>query len=434
MSSAVRFLLRASPRAAALGLCALVMAAGAPFFGLDSLHPLAAAAGAQEVRALWVLRTSLSSPAAVQQLVQSARDNGFNALLVQVRGRGDAYYQSRLEPRAVELARQPDSFDPLASVIEAARPAGLQVHAWINVNLISSAADPPGAREHLIHRHPEWLMVPRDLAQELAKVDPESPAYVGKLARWTRSQSAGIEGLYSSPLVPGAVDHTVAVVRDITKRYRIDGVHLDYIRYPSNRFDYSRAAIRAFASTIRPALRAAERRDLDALERDDLFAYPDAFPSEWRQFRLDRLTGLVRRLRDVIKEERQAALVTVATAPDVQEAREHRLQDWGAWLAGGLVDAVCPMAYTPEAARFVEHIAAARQVAGERPVWAGIGAYRLTPSQTVENIQAARKLGASGIVLFSYDSMTDPRQSAPDYLATVSRAAFGRRVAATGSR
>jgi uncharacterized lipoprotein YddW (UPF0748 family) len=366
--------------------------------------------------------------------VQSARDNGFNTLLVQVRGRGDAYYQSRIEPRAAELSKQPESFDPLASVLEAARPAGLQVHAWVNVNFISSAADLPGAREHLIHRHPEWLMVPRDLAQELAKVDPESPAYVGKLARWARSQSDRIEGLYSSPLVPAAVEHTVAVVRDVAKQYRVDGVHLDYIRYPSDRFDYSRAAIRSFASAVRPKLTGAGRRDLDVAERDDLFAYPDAFPAEWRQFRIDRLTALVGRIRDAIREERPQAVVTVATAPDLQEARDHRLQDWGAWLTSGLVDAVCPMAYTPEAERFAEQIAAARQIASDRPVWAGIGAYRLTPTQTVENIQAARKLGASGIVLFSYDSMTDPRQSAVDYLAIVSRGAFGRRVATTGSR
>jgi uncharacterized lipoprotein YddW (UPF0748 family) len=226
----------------------------------------------------------------------------------------------------------------------------------------------------------------------------------------------------------------VAVIRDIAKDYRIDGVHLDYIRYPSDRFDYSRAAVRAFAATIQPKLTAAVRSHLDSLERDDLFAYTDAFPGEWRQFRVNRLTALVRRLREVVKAERQDASVTVATAPDLQEARDGRLQDWGAWLENGLVDAICPMAYTPEAARFAEHIAAARQVAGERPIWAGIGAYRLTPTQTIENIQAARKLGASGIVLFSYDSMTDPRQSTPDYLAIVSRAAFGRRIAATGSR
>ena len=124
----------------------------------------------------------------------------------------------------------------------------------------------------------------------------------------------------------------------------------------------------------------------------------------------------------------------MATTPDAQEARERRLQDWGSWLESGLVDAVCPMAYTPEAGRFAEHIADARQVAGNRAVWAGIGAYRLTPLQTVENIQTARKLGATGIVLFSYDSMTDPRTSVPDYLAIVARGAFGPRMAAVGSR
>jgi len=387
-----------------------------------------------EVRALWVLRTSLSSPASVRRLVQSASDHGFNTLLVQVRGRGDSYFQSRLEPRAAELSRQPDTFDPLATAIEAARTAGLSVHAWVNVNLVSSAADLPAAREHLVHRHPEWLMVPRDLAQELAKVDPESPAYLGKLARWARAQSAGVEGLYTSPLVPAAVEHTVAVVRDLARRYRLDGVHLDYARYPSARFDYSRPAIRQFAASVRAGLPAPRRRELDTLERDDLFAYPDALPEEWRQFRIDRMTALMRRLRDAVKQERRDAAVTVAAAPDLEEARAHRLQDWGGWLEAGIVDAVCPMAYTPEAARFAEHIAAARDVAKTRAIWAGIGAYRLSPTQTVENIRTARKLGASGIVLFSYDSMTDPRQSTPDYLAAVARGAFGDRVAAAGSR
>ena len=109
--------------------------------------------------------------------------------------------------------------------------------------------------------------------------------------------------------------------------------------------------------------------------------------------------------------------------------------DWGAWLGDGLVDAVAPMAYTQEPARFAEQIAAARVAAGSRAVWAGIGAYRLSPEQTIENILTARRLGADGIVLFSYDSLTNPRQTAPDYLPIVGRAAFpDRRTTDSGSR
>ena len=82
------------------------------------------------------------------------------------------------------------------------------------------------------------------------------------------------------------------------------------------------------------------------------------------------------------------------------------------------------MAYTTEPARFAEQIAGARTVAGERPVWAGIGAYRLSPRETIDNIQTARRLGAAGVILFSYDSLIDPRQASPDYLPLVGRGAF----------
>ena len=394
-----------------------------------------------ETRALWVLRTSLGSTESITTLVHTARDHGFNTLLVQVRGRGDAYYASSLEPRAADLQRQPASFDPLATVLAKAHDAGLRVHAWVNINLVSSAADLPIAPTHLVHRHPEWLMVPRDLVQELSRVPEESPAYVGKLARWTRAQTSGpaaaasLEGLYTSPIVPAAADHVNNVVRDLVTRYAVDGVHLDYARYPTERFDYSRGAISAFREAVRPQLVGAVRREVDGQEAEDPLAYPDTFPNEWKAFRISRLTTLMGRLRTTVKTARPSAFVSVATAPDIQEARDHRLQDWAAWLQAGIIDAVCPMAYTPEAAKFAEQITAARDVKGGRAVWAGIGAYRLPPAQTIENIETARRLGTAGVVLFSYDSLIDPRQSSPNYIAVVGRSVFAKPAAAsTGTR
>jgi uncharacterized lipoprotein YddW (UPF0748 family) len=387
-----------------------------------------------EVRALWVLRTSLTTPERIRALVHSARDHGFNTLLVQVRGRGDGYFRKGLEPLASDLARQPERFDPLATVLETARAAGLRVHAWVNVNLVSSAVDLPTARDHIVNRRPAWLMVPRDLAQELAAVDVDSPAYVGKLARWTRSHSAEVEGLYASPIVPAAAAHVEAVVRDLAGRYAVDGIHFDYARYPNDRFDYSREAIAAFRSHIRPRLADPVRRALDAEQATDLLAYPDGLPAEWRAFRVARMTALMQRLRGAVKASRPAALVTAATAPDVREAATRRLQDWSAWLADDIIDAVCPMAYTQDAARFAEQIAQAREAAAGRLLWAGIGAYRLSPAQTIEHIQTARKLGADGVILFSYDSITNPRQAAPDYLALVGRGAFADALTHVGSR
>ena len=72
---------------------------------------------------------------------------------------------------------------------------------------------------------------------------------------------------------------------------------------------------------------------------------------------------------------------------------------------------------------FEKQIVAARDLAGERPVWAGIGAYRLSAAATLQHIAAARRLDAAGVVLFSYEALTSPPNSATS-LAELGRAAF----------
>jgi uncharacterized lipoprotein YddW (UPF0748 family) len=376
-----------------------------------------------EVRALWVVRTTLTSPAAIATMVDAAKNGGFNTLLVQVRGRGDAYFQLGIEPRPPSLGAQP-AFDPLATTIARAHAAGLQVHAWINVNLVASAVETPAARGHVIYRHPEWLMVPRALADDLSRVDPHSPGYVGRLARYARSQSAEIEGLYLSPVSSQSVAYTTSVVRDIADRYEIDGVHFDYIRYPTSDFDYGAQTLAAFRESVGRDLGAADQRRYDArVAAGETIIYTQAFPERWRGFRAARLTALLTSLRSAVKSVRPAALVSVAVIPDPAEASARRLQDWRAWLDSGLVDVVCPMAYTTDSTLFAEQIATAKQAAGSHPLWAGIGAYRLSSEQIVENTQAARRLGVGGIILFSYDSLADSTHG-PGYVAQVGRAAF----------
>jgi len=379
-----------------------------------------AAAARDEVRALWVTRASLTSPRSVHTVVQMARASGFNTLLVQVRGRGDAYFESALEPRADLLTGQAASFDPLATLIAQAQAEGLRVHAWVNVNLISSAADLPASRDHLIYRHPEWLMLPRPLAYALSRIDVRSPEYLGRLARWTRAAD-DVEGLFVSPIHPGAADHLVGVVDDLARRYALDGVHVDYIRYPGAEFDFSRLALQAFRQDLDAAMTPEERRRFDPGNMTALLAATDTYSERWAGFRRSRLNSLVLRLRTAVKARRPAALFSAAVYPEPAEATGRKFQDWPLWLEKRWIDVVCPMAYTPDATIFALQIATVRQAAGNQPVWAGIGAYRLSPAQTVQNIETARRLGASGIVLFSYDSLA-PRGL--DYLASISRAAF----------
>src|SRR5262244_4019760 len=131
-----------------------------------------------ETRALWVKRTTMVSPESVRALVMRAKENGFTDLIVQVRGRGDAFYNSRIEPRAEDLAGQAPDFDPLALTIDEAHRVGIKVHAWINIYLVANIESLPRSKEHLIYKHPEWVMTPRGIAAELYDTPPNSPTYL----------------------------------------------------------------------------------------------------------------------------------------------------------------------------------------------------------------------------------------------------------------
>ena len=381
------------------------------------------AAAPEQTRALWVTRTTLTSPESIHQMVTAAQAGGFNTLLVQVRGRGDAYYQPTIEPRANELAGKP-TFDPLATVLQDAHAAGMKVHAWVAVNLISSAVTLPASRDHVIYRAPEWLMVPRELAAEMKKIDLRSPAYIGRLARWSRAHNNTVEGLYTSPLHPAAQDHTAAVIGEIAAKYAIDGIHLDYVRFPNEEFDYSPSAMEQFKTSILPDLSDREKREAATREALDPAAYPNLFPDRWNDFRRSRLTSLVIKIRTAVKTVRPGTIVSAAVVPDAQTAFDSRMQDWRGWIDQSLLDVICPMAYTAETDLFQKQISAVVAYAGSRPVWAGIGAYQMSPAQTLTHIAAAHKLGAAGIVLFSYESLTTPPNGAGS-IGELGRAAFG---------
>jgi len=380
----------------------------------------------REVRALWVVRTALVHPDSIRVMVTRAADSGFNTLLVQVRGRGDAFYAGGPEPRAVQIAHLPATFDPLETVIREARARGLEVHAWVNTHLVASALMLPTDAAHIALAHPEWLAVPRELARELHGVDPRSPRYLERLARFARDNSTRVEGVYSSPANPLVAEHVVAVWRHLLTRYALDGVHLDYVRYPAPDFDYSKGALDAFRAWAGGRVPAARRDELDAAARRDPLAWVEALPEEWGDFRRGAVTALVERVAGEARRLRPGIRVSAAVFPDAREARRDRLQDWGDWMARGVIDAVAPMAYTPNVERFRGQIREAVALAGPGRVWAGLGIYQTTFPGAVTKAEAARGEGVGGLVLFSYDWAVAEggRVAGGPYLDRISRELF----------
>ena len=349
--------------------------------------PASAASSSGELRGLWVVRTALVSPQAVDRAVDAAAEAGFNALFVQVRGRGDAFYRSALASRSPLLERQPRDFDPLARLLARARARGIQVHGWVNV-LLAAHFGQPLPRGHVLEKHPDWAMVPKSAATAaLVASDSRRLRLILEAGR----SEGDVEGYYLSPAVARVGDHLEGVVRELVRAYPLDGLHLDFVRYPGPTYDYSRAALEGF------------RRSSGGT---DLLGGPARNPSGWDDYRRRVLTALVTRLSDGARAERPGLVVSAAVVPDEAQAVHHKYQDWPRWLSAGILTALCPMTYTPDNALFREQLESARERASvAQAVWAGIGAYRLDVAGIVEKVSLARRSGARGVVLFSHESL-----------------------------
>ena len=381
-----------------------------------------------EVRALWVVRYTMTSAESVRTMVRQADEAGINTLIVQVRGRADAFYASELEPRG-ESIRDPGDFDPLQLVLEEAHARGMAVHAWVNTHLVWGPAALPVSPDHLVNAHPEWLAVPRELGNELSAVDPSDDRFVSRLIRYAEENPETVEGVYTSPSHPAVQDRVHGVWMDLAARYELDGIHFDYIRFPSAEYDYSVGALERFRIWLRDHLSEARFAELERAYQADLFAFVEGEAALWSEFRRAQVTGLVTRIRQDVKSIRPRLVVSAAVIADPVLAYEDRFQEWQAWLRDGLIDVAVPMAYTPDVDRFEALVRAARGAAPSPDrVWAGIGAYMTTPSGTMEMIDIARAEDAGGVAIFSYDWAVGEGQQerGGPFLQRVGRERFGR--------
>jgi uncharacterized lipoprotein YddW (UPF0748 family) len=381
-----------------------------------------------EVRALWVVRTTLTSKEKIKTLVESAASAGFNTLIVQVRGRGDAYYRSQWEPRAAALKDQPADFDPLAVTLAEARRRGLKVHAWVNTNLLANLDELPTVPEHIYNARPEWLAVPRAVAAELYSMTPSTPRYRAAVVEWSKANRAELEGVYVSPAHPAVREHIYSIWMDLLSRYELDGLHFDYVRFASPDFDYSRTSLERFRAWLEPRLSAPERRLLETTLKTDPLAAAASYSEQFADFQREQVTSLVERIYYGVKKRKPGLTVSAAVFANDENAHTRRFQDWRRWLSMGVLDVACPMAYSTDTEVFrkqIEVAVAAAKPSGRR-VWAGIGAYRVPAESAIEKINAARAAGADGVILFSYDFTLNkgPLNPEGDYLQRVRRGAF----------
>jgi uncharacterized lipoprotein YddW (UPF0748 family) len=347
----------------------------------------AAAQTPAEGRALWVTRFDYDSEAKIAYIMETAARAHFNIIYFQARAAGDAYYRSKIEPCAVLLCGKlggTPSYDPLEVAVREGHRRGLQVHAYINAlsgrpaGIEGQCRPMPepssGNPRHMLLDHPEFAMSDRN-GRRLPC--PNGEEYV-----------------WLSPGFPAVRTRLAMVAADITRRYEVDGIHLDRIRYPGTAWSYDAPSLAEFGRN------------------------PVLFPTEWREYRTQLVNRMVKEVYDSVTSIKPSMIFSAAVwgvYDDKWNWHTERglgdlLQDARAWAKNGYMDVLVPMTYfhikpvlcahADWVCLLNDHLEGAQHATGHQ-MYIGIDA-SIGVDEVVREIKLAREKGASGFAVFSF--------------------------------
>ena len=289
-----------------------------------------------EWRAFWIHSAfGLRSTNSWDATVAAVKAGGFNAILPNLAWTGTAFYDSKVLPVHPDVAKRGDQ---LADCLAACRRHGVECHVWKVCWKLGSYADK--------------ALAERMVAEGRCQVSKD-----GKVNRnW---------------LCPSHPENFRIELESFAELARkgVDGVHLDYIRYPDDRH--------CFCERCRKTVRN------------------------------DNITTLVRAVSERVRRESPGVKISAA----VFSSPRRVAQDWVKWCHEGLLDFVCPMDYnTEDAAGFRNLVAEQRNdIAGSRvKLRPGLGLSCWLDKdhdamRMAQQIEAVRSLGLDGFTVFELD-------------------------------
>jgi len=289
---------------------------------------------------------------------------GFTAILPNLLWGGTAYYPSGVLPAYPELAARGDQ---MQLCLDACRKAKVQCHVW-KVN---------------------WNMgghVPADFVQRLVAA-----------GRVQRGADGAVEERWLCPSHPENQALEIASMVEVARRYAVDGLHFDYIRYPD--------ASHCFCDGCRARFeqQSGERvADWPAGVRAE-----GPVRTRWLDWRRDQVTAVVRGVSEQARQARPGIRISAAVFSNWPVDRDHVGQDWKLWCEKGYLDFVCPMDYTDSNQGFRTMVRNQREWCAGKPLYPGIGlscwADPCDPVRLIEQIAICRDLGTGGFTVFNFD-------------------------------
>ena len=284
-----------------------------------------------------------------------------NVVILQTRVRGSVIYPSDIETWDETItgrAGRAPSYDPLAFAIDECHRRGMELHAWlVSIPLGTSQRQKSYGSMSVTRTHP------------------------------TLTKTVGGE-VFMIPGQPGTADYIASIAREITERYDIDGINLDYIRYPESSYRFNDDNLYKAAST-------------------------SMTKAEWRR---DNITRIIRRVHDEVKAVKPWVKLSSSPVGKYRSLTRYRSGGWDcydgvyqdpqAWLRDNIQDMLFPMMYFL-GDHYYPFLYNWEENRYGHPIVPGLGIYFLDPKEgrwqlndVRAEMHAARDTGIGGIAFY----------------------------------
>ncbi|MBW4665206.1 MAG: family 10 glycosylhydrolase [Chroococcus sp. CMT-3BRIN-NPC107] len=344
-----------------------------------------------EIRAMWLDRGTIIRAGSEQGLAKvfdKLAAAGINTVFLETVNAGYPIYPSQVAPKANPLVK---GWDPLASGVKLAHERGIELHAWVWAFAVGN------------QRHNTLVNLPANYPGPVIAAHPDWASYDNRGSLFPLGQNKP----FLDPANPQARKYLIDLCNEIAQRYKIDGLQLDYIRYPfqdpgaDRTYGYGKVSRQQF-------------RQLTGVDPTKISPRDRVLWQKWTNFRTAQVDSFVAQVAQQLRKTRPNIIMSVAVFPLPEHDRLNKLQQhWEVWAQRGDVDLIIPMTYALDTYRFARlaqpWISSLKL--GSALVVPGIRLFNLASPIAVDQIQLARDLPISGYALFAVENLNSDLQN-----------------------
>jgi uncharacterized lipoprotein YddW (UPF0748 family) len=340
-----------------------------------------------EIRSVWLDRGTIvraGSEAELALIFDRLAQAGINTVFFETVNASYPIYPSQVAPQQNPLIK---GWDPLAAGVKLAHERGMELHAWV----WTFAA---GNQRH----------------NEIINVNPNYPGPVlAKYPDWANSDHrgniipVGQTKPFLDPANPEVRQYLLKLYEEIVTNYQVDGIHLDYIRYPFQ--DPSAGKIYGYGKASR-----AQFQQLTGVDPVNIATNDRDLWQKWTAFRTQQVDSFVAEVSQQLRQKRSHLILSVAVFPLPEIERIQKIQQhWELWARRGDIDLIVPMTYaldTPRFQRLAQPWINSKQL-GTTLLVPGIRLLSLPTVGAFDQLQLVRDLPVSGYALFAAENLNN---------------------------